>query len=198
MKSSFVMKTLYLDLTSYFDLIRFNGSANGSELTVFFCRVRYLKIRRTCMYLLSLLNKNFPQNFLSPECNINLAPFRPSFITIIIIFFWPPATWGVPEADRYNFKTVHDTVQNHTIMYPSFTKTENFEFIGRIQIPTIFLLRAKKKSNNKESAVWQNQQVVLLIHWCDDEFIVIKEVSRTICSLGSAILNSWLNALKFI
>ena len=37
------MKTLYLDLTSYFDLIRFNGSANGSELIqFFFCRGRYL------------------------------------------------------------------------------------------------------------------------------------------------------------
>ena len=114
-KTSFVMKTLYLHLTSHFDHIPFNGSANASELTVFFfCRGRYLKIRRTCIYLLILLNKNFPQNFLSLECNINLAPFRPSFITIIIIFFLPPATWGASEADRYNFKTVHDTVQNYT------------------------------------------------------------------------------------
>ena len=35
-KTSFVMKTLYLHLTSHFDLIPFNGSANASELTVFF------------------------------------------------------------------------------------------------------------------------------------------------------------------
>ena len=35
-KTSFVMKTLYLHLTSHFDHIPFNGSANASELTVFF------------------------------------------------------------------------------------------------------------------------------------------------------------------
>ena len=137
------MTTLYLDLTSYFDLIRFNGSANGSELTVFFCRVRYLKIRRTCMYLLSLLNKNFPQNFLSPECNINLAPFRPSFITIIIILFLPPATWGLqrPTAiiSKPSLIPSKITQNNVLIIYKNW---DIVEFIGRIQIPSIFPLRA--------------------------------------------------------
>ena len=144
MKSSFIMKTLYLHLTSYFDLIRFNGSANASELTVFFCRERYLKIRRTCIYLLSLLNKNFPQNFLSLECNINLASFRPSFITIIIMFFFcllRPRGLQRPTAiiSKPSMIPSKITKNNVLIIYKNW---DIVEFIGRIQIPSIFPLRA--------------------------------------------------------
>ena len=128
------MKTLYLHLRSYFDLVRFMGSANASELTVFFYGGRYLKIRRTYIYLLSLLNKNFPQNFLSLECNINLAPFRPSFITIIIIFcLLRPGGLQRPTA-------IIITQNNVLIIYKNW---DIVEFIGRIQIPSIFPPRAK-------------------------------------------------------
>ena len=143
-KTSFVMKTLYLHLTSHFDHIPFKGSANASELTVFFfCKGRYLKIRRTCIYLLSLLNKNFPQNFLSLECNINLAPFRPSFITIIILFFcllWPGGLQR-PTAiiSKPSMIPSKITQNNVLIIYKNW---DIVEFIGRIQISSIFPLRA--------------------------------------------------------